>query len=82
MRERGRKARVAVSDARPLPPAGLRRRAGSGSWTFSTLWPMLFSFHHPNPEDATEVPGGFLSDCKKVGWAVFQEFSFLFMLAQ
>ena len=24
-------------------------------------------FQHKNPEDATEVPGGFVTDCNKVG---------------
>jgi hypothetical protein len=32
--------------------------------TFSFI--VRYRFMHKNPEDATEVPGGFLSDCNRV----------------
>ncbi len=33
-------------------------------WYFDNI--SLCSFQHKNPEDPSEVPGGFVSDCNKV----------------
>ena len=29
-----------------------------------------YSFRHKNPEDPSEVPGGFVTDCNKVRWDI------------